>query len=469
MKEKKKIYIIDDWPETLAFLANDLVKAGFITETFETAKEAIKRLGEVKPDIILVDFNMPEINGLDFIKLLPSIAPEVPAILMTGVQDNLTSIVVEAIKNNAVNFIQKSDKIDLIIEKINQAIKSYEVKENDFFKSEEVRNRFGFIGASPAIQNLCKAIERIAATDYPVLLVGETGTGKELVAKAIHLLSKRKEEVFLAVNCGTIVDTLAESELFGHVKGAFTGAIKDKPGIFKLAEKGSLYLDEISEANTTLQVKLLRALDPGEFSPVGGTSEPVKTRIIASTNRKISTKNPGVMRQDLVFRFEAGILYIPSLNERKEDIPLLANYFLLQEKQLNQNNYKLFFTNDALEYMSKMHWEGNVRELRSFVRRIFLASKDEEISCKTIIDFLKNQSNIQSNIIKEASQEEILNFILSFKDEILDKGAEVFIENLKQKMYKYFLEECQGNKAETARILKIEKSTFRKALERLGM
>ncbi len=464
MLKKKKIFLIDDWPDTLAFLANDLENSGFVTETFETAKEAIKRLSETKPDVILVDLNMPEINGLDFIRLLPSLAPDVPAILMTSIQDNLTSIVVEAIKNNAVNFIEKSDSVESIIEKINIAIKTHELKEKKFLESLEIKNRFGFIGASSAIQNLCNSIEQIAATSYPVLLVGETGTGKELVAKAIHMISKRRDEVFLAINCGTIVDTLAESELFGHVKGAFTGATNNKAGYFKLAEKGTLYLDEISEANSTLQVKLLRALDPGEYTPVGGSPEPVKTRIIASTNRRISTKNPGVMRQDLVFRFEAGILYIPPLSERKEDIPLLAQHFLLQEKQLNQTKYNVFFTNDALEYLSKMYWEGNVRELRSFVRRIFIFSDEEEISAKNIIEFLK----IQSKTIKQESKD-LLNFILSYKDEIINIGAEAFLDNLKQNIYKYFLDECQGNKAETARILKIEKSTFRKALERLGL
>lgn len=460
----KKIFLIDDWPDTLAFLANDLENAGFETESFETAREAIKRLGETKPDIILVDFNMPEINGLDFIKLLPSLAPEVPAILMTGIRDNLTSIVVEAIKNNAVNFIEKTDSTESIIEKINLAIKTYELKEKEFFQSLEIKNRFGFIGASPAIQNLCNKIEQIASTNYPVLIIGETGTGKELVAKAIHILSRRKDEVFLAINCGTIVDTLAESELFGHVKGAFTGAINNKAGYFKLAEKGTLYLDEISEANATLQVKLLRALDPGEFSPVGGSPEPVKTRIIASTNRKISTKNTGVMRQDLVYRFEAGILYVPPLSERKEDIPLLAQHFLMQEKQLSQSKYNVFFTNEALEYLSKMQWEGNVRELRSFIRRIFIFTDEEEISSKIIIEFLKNQSTI----VKQ-EQNSILDFVIAFKNEIIELGADEFFDKFKHELYKFFLDECQGNKAEVSRILKMEKSTFRKALERLGL
>lgn len=464
MKDKKKIFIIDDWPDTLAFLANDLENAGFETKSFETVREAIKQLGETKPDIILVDFNMPEINGLDFIKLLPSLAPEVPAILMTGIKDNLTSIVVEAIKNNAVNFIEKTDSTESIIEKINLAIKTYELKEKKFLQSLEIKNRFGFIGASPAIQSLCNRIEQIASTNYPVLIIGETGTGKELVAKAIHKLSRRKDEVFLAINCGTIVDTLAESELFGHIKGAFTGAINNKAGYFKLAEKGTLYLDEISEANATLQVKLLRALDPGEFSPVGGSPEPVKTRIIASTNRKVSTKNTGVMRQDLVYRFEAGILYVPPLSERKEDIPLLAQHFLLQEKQLSQSKYNVFFTNDALEYLSKMHWEGNVRELRSFIRRIFIFTDEEEISSKIIIEFLKNQL---TNVKQE--QISILDFVIAFKNEIIKLGADEFFDKFKLELYKFFLDECQGNKAETSRILKMEKSTFRKALERFGL
>ncbi len=436
MGSKRLLFLVDDWPETLVFMSNALESFGFITETFDSIESVIKRLREKKPDIILVDFSMPEINGLDFLKILPSIAPDVPAILMTGIKDNLTQVIVEAIKNNAVNFIEKTESIESIIQKINLALSANEGKNISYYHSSEIKDRFGFIGASPSMQVLCKSIEEIARTNYPVLLIGETGTGKELVAKAIHLLSERRAEVFLAINCGTIVDTLAESELFGHVKGAFTGAITGKPGYFKLAEKGSLYLDEISEANPSLQVKLLRALDPGEFTPVGGVPESVKTRIIASSNRKISTKNPGNLRPDLIFRFEPGIIYIPPLRERKEDIPLLVQYFLSQEKLHLEAKKDVYFTNDALEYLAKMEWEGNVRELKNFVRKMLLFVNEDKISMKTIIDFLK----MRPNIALAESKDKMVDFIIFCKDVILDIGADSFLDYFKKIMFKFFLE-----------------------------
>lgn len=460
---KISIYLVDDWVDSLALMSLELQNEGFDIETFSSAAEFMERIKSKKPDIALVDVNMPEISGLDLLKKMPLISPETPVIMMTGVNDNLTNIAVNSIKNHAVDFIEKTEPIDSIINKIIKATEAKQKQENLKYTAEEIFDKFGFVGASGPIQALCKKIEQIAPTQHPVLLIGETGTGKELAARALHKLSHRSSEIFLPVNYSTIVDSLAESELFGHKKGAFTGANKDKEGLFKLAEKGTLFLDEISEANPQLQAKLLRALDPGEFAPVGGTPQPVKARLIAATNKDLSKEDNDSFRRDLFFRLEFGTLKIPPLRERREDIPILIDFFLNQEKNLNPNIQRKEFSEDSVNYLKSMTWKGNIRELKGFIKKALLFIDKDEITASDLISLFYDTGKEE-----EASPEKNINdFINKNKKYIDEVGADKFINTVKISLFEFYLNLYDNNKTKAAEAIRMEKSTFRKALSKL--
>ncbi len=461
-----RLFLVDDWPDTLALLAKELETNGFRVETFTSGKSVLERLRSDHPDLLLVDVNMPEVSGLDVLNELPSVAPGVPAILMTGVEENLTEVTVRAMKLHAVDFIEKSSPIETILDKIRDVVEKHRALLHDRYTSEQMLEKFGFIGSSPAMQKLCSMIERVADSPHPVLLIGETGTGKELVARAIHRLSNRRDEVFIAVNCGAIVDTLAESELFGHVKGAFTGADAAREGLFSLAEKGTLFLDEISEASSTIQVKLLRALDPGEFTPIGGMPRIVRTRIICSTNRSLRHGEMDNLRRDLFFRLEAGAIHVPPLRNRKEDIPVLARFFFEQEQRFRTDTRPSGIAPEALDLLSMMRWEGNVRELRGFIQRLCLSVSDEIITAEHVSEVARERYRSGE---QENNAGSMLEFIASHRSLILRDGVEAFLSAFRSELFRFFLSETGGNKAEAARLLKMDPSTFRKALERLGL
>ncbi|NOY05392.1 MAG: sigma-54-dependent Fis family transcriptional regulator, partial [Chlorobi bacterium] len=460
-----RLFLVDDWPDTLALMARELETNGFRVETFTSGISVLERLRSDHPDLLLIDVNMPEMSGLDVLVELPSVAPDVPAILMTGVEENLTEVTVRAMKLHAVDFIEKSAPIEKILDKIREVVERHDSLLHDRYTCEQMLEKFGFIGSGPAMQKLCLMIERVADSPHPVFLIGETGTGKELAARAIHRLSNRRDEVFLAINCGAIVDTLAESELFGHVKGAFTGADAAREGLFSIAEKGTLFLDEISEANSTIQVKLLRALDPGEFTPIGGMPRKVKTRIICSSNRLLKHGETDSLRRDLFFRLEAGTIYIPPLRDRKEDIPLLARFFFDEERRFNPDEPPFDITHDALDLLSMMRWEGNVRELRGFIRRLRLSVSDDAIKPEHVSEASRERYLVGE---QTESEDSIRNFIAAHRSFILREGVEAFITTFRAELFRFFLSEASGNKAEAARLLKMDPSTFRKALERLG-
>lgn len=376
-----KILVVDDEEIIRDNLSYVLEAEGFYVEKAENGLVAYNKVKEKHFDLIITDIEMPSMKGTELLEKVKSLDPQTAVIIITAFGSLETAI--SALRNGASDYILKPVEFDELILK---AKRLFEIKELIFenkILSEEVHRQYNFeniIGKSAAIKNVFEMIKAVADTDSTVLISGKSGTGKELVAKALHFNSKRKNKRFVAVNCGAISENLIESELFGHRKGAFTGAISDKEGFIKAAEGGTLFLDEISEMPPQLQVKLLRAIQEKEYTPVGTTlSLPANVRFIATTNRNLEeeVKN-GRFREDLFYRINVVEIHLPSLREREEDIPLLANHFLdFYRKKMNKNIKGI--DNDAMRALINHEWKGEVRELENIIERAVIFSKNEFI------------------------------------------------------------------------------------------
>jgi DNA-binding NtrC family response regulator len=369
MKEKNSILVIEDDAKLREVLKKILDKKGFVVEVSATGSDAIERIEERLFDIALTDLKMPGMGGMDVLKAVKRISPQTYVIIMTafGTIDSA----VEAMKNGAFDYVTKPFRTEEILVVINKVLEHrYLRKKVEYLtKKAEEKHRFeDIVGKSGAMQAVFEMIKRVSGTDTTVLITGETGTGKELVARAIHNNSERKSKSFVVVNSSAIPENLLESELFGHVKGAFTGALRDKRGLFQEAHQGTLFLDEIGEVPPSTQVKLLRAIEDKFITPVGAVrGERVDLRLLTATNHNLQEQvDRGSFRGDLYYRLKVMSIHLPRLTERKEDILLLANHFLdkysnplaREAKEISKEVMSLF-----LEY----HWPGNVRELEHAV------------------------------------------------------------------------------------------------------
>ncbi|MDT8861653.1 sigma-54 dependent transcriptional regulator [Alkalihalobacillus sp. MEB130] len=432
-----KIIIIDDEIEVGNFLEHLLTNKGYDVYVGHNGAQCQQLLDTRSYQLALLDVKLPDTSGLSLLAKIKSSQPQCKTIIMTGYSTVKTAV--DAIKIGANDYIEKPfDDIDILEQLIDQLL--YDTVTTEQSSMRELAERSGLVfGESHSMMHVVTMAYKIANKNVNVLIEGETGTGKEVLSEYIHLASKRKEQPFVAVNCGAISEALLESELFGHVKGAFTGAIKEKKGIFEIASNGTLFLDEVAEASLSTQVKLLRVLETGEYMKVGDeTVRKTNTRIIAASHVNLAKAvEEKKFREDLLYRLDVVKLTIPPLRERIEDIPLLLSYLL------NKQCPTLTFSEESKSLLAHYHWPGNIRELSNVIKRA-VALADEEVATITpefLPDKLQKQDcivkseNMQPDNLMEESFEEYVNkwtkqLLVLWKTEN-DVNLEVVLQQIK--------------------------------------
>lgn len=353
------------------FLSIVLKKEGYDCRTAEDGEHALKLIGEEGTDLVISDIKMPKMDGLTLLKTLKHASPETATVMMTAFASTETAI--EAMKEGAYDYLTKPFQIDEVKLIIKNVLERKALRQENRQLRLELKSQADFtqiIGKSPPMRKVLELVEKVADNKSNILITGESGTGKELIARAIHYNSSRKDHPFVTVNCSALPETLLESELFGHMKGSFTGAIGNKPGLFETADKGSILLDEIGETSLAIQVKLLRVLQERELRRVGGIKDiKIDIRIIAATNKNLEDLiAEGKFREDLYYRLDVIPIHLPPLRERPEDVPLLSDYFL---RKYNESLGKSVegFSPETLRLLAHHEWKGNVRELENVVER----------------------------------------------------------------------------------------------------
>ncbi|MBE0599247.1 MAG: sigma-54-dependent Fis family transcriptional regulator [Desulfuromonadales bacterium] len=379
--EKRQILIIDDDAVIREGLRRILEANGYVAETFSNGSLAIGKLREKSFDLVITDLKMPVMSGIEVLKVIKTLQPEIPIIMITGYSTVDTAV--EAMKSGAMDYIAKPFTPDDILQKINTALDRKAVLVDDIYLRKELRDFHGFdqfTGESKEMEKVYRRILQVAPTDSTVLVTGESGTGKELVARAIHRNSPRRDNPFVAVDCTSLAENLLESELFGHVKGSFTGAIQTKSGLFRVADSGTLFLDEVANISLTTQAKLLRVLQEREVTPIGGTEPiPINIRLVAATNRNLrDLVAEGKFREDLVFRLNIIPVELPPLRERNGDLRLLTAHFIKKFAEEIGKEIK-GVAPEALKLLEEYPFPGNVRELENLIERAVVLSEGEYI------------------------------------------------------------------------------------------
>ncbi|MFZ5515309.1 MAG: sigma-54-dependent transcriptional regulator [Candidatus Zhuqueibacterota bacterium] len=409
MREKPILLIIDDDSVSLRFFSDLFTASGYDVLSADSGEKGLNLFRERTIDVIILDLNILDYHGLDVVDSILQLNPRQPIIIIAG--HGAIENVVQATKSGVFDLLEKPVEPERILLSIKNAIEKTRLlhERNQLIRQPE--RRYKMVGVSAAMQHIFQIIDRVAPTDTRVLISGESGTGKDLVAQAIHLNSLRADKNFQPVNCASIPNELVESELFGHTKGSFTDARNEKMGTFQLADKGTLFLDEIGDLSLMAQAKVLRAIEHGEFSPIGGTSTIiVDVRIICATNKNLDDMiKAHSFRDDLFHRINGMAIHIPPLRERREDIAPLCAHFL--DQILKKNNLPpKRFTHDAIELISDQPWNGNVRQLRNFMEQICVLS-DAEVITAQIVAKLLNIKNLYSETMEiENFQEARANF-----------------------------------------------------------
>ncbi|TDI85414.1 MAG: sigma-54-dependent Fis family transcriptional regulator [Caldithrix sp.] len=423
------------------------------------AEQAEKQLSKTKFDLLISDYKLPGMTGIELLEKIKLISPETEAMLITAYGS--IELAVEAMKKGAADFITKpfspeelTLKVNLILERVQQKAELQRVSEENRYLRDQLDGQFNFgeiIGNSPAMQAIFRTIEKVAKGDSSIIIYGESGTGKELVAHAIHNTSPRKDRAFIRVNCGALAEGILESELFGHEKGAFTGAIKRRKGRFELAQSGSIFLDEIGDIPLGTQVKLLRVLQEKEFERVGGEETlSVDTRIIAATSKNLQEEiKRGNFREDLYYRLHIIPIHLPPLRERKEDISLLTEHFIKKiSKEVNIPELKI--EAQAIDKLRRYNWPGNVREFENVLERAAVLSEDAHILASDLPLFSEGAQTLTY------SQPDGLN---------LNRTLETTEKQLLEKA----MDKARGVKTEAAKLLDIKTSALYYKLEKYDL
>ena len=453
MKKKNTILVVDDDPAHRTMLRTLLTGWGYSIAEADDGSIAIEKVHEGAFDLILMDIRMIKVSGLQALTEIKAFNPAIPVIIMTAYSSVETAV--EALKNGAYDYLTKPLDFDELRLTMERAMDHRQLKEENRLLRERLGSHFdrrNIIGRSPMMEKLLETVAQVAPSEATVLITGESGTGKEMIAGAIHFNSPRKDGPFVKLNCAAITETLLESELFGHEKGAFTGAYKKKEGRFRQAHGGSLFLDEISEMSLAMQVKLLRLLQEREITRVGGEEViKVDVRIIAATNKDlVQEMEAGRFREDLYYRLNVVTLNMPPLRERREDIPLLAQHFLNIFSEKNHKQIK-GFTPQAMDRLLKYDWPGNVRELMNGVERAVVLSRSEYLDEEDLPMILKDGSLSGEILVKDAIP------------------ADMPLDEVEKATVLKTLELTGGNKSEAARRLGITRRTLHKKLKSYGV
>jgi DNA-binding NtrC family response regulator len=446
-----KILLVDDEAKTLAVLVRSLDMLGYQAKGVLNPKVACDTIKRTPPDVVIVDLIMPEMGGLELLGEIKALDPDLPVIVLTGFGTVKTAV--EAMKKGAFDYVTKPyniDEIDLIIKR---AIEQRAL----YIENKRLRERLlerspfsAIVTNDREMKKLLRAVETLASTDTTVLITGESGTGKELVAKALHYSGTRRGRPFILIDCSGLPETILESEIFGHVKGAFTGAYTDKKGYLEVAEKGSVFFDEISELSYPLQKKLLRVIQEKEFSKVGDTrTKKANIRIIAATNKDLKAEvDERRFREDLFYRLNVVSLRVPPLRERRQDIPLLTNYFLT-EFNARFKKRVMAVADKAYSAMTAYYWPGNVRELRNVLERTVTFKEDSTITLQDLPEEIISADSGEVNLMPAFKE---------FKEEKIDRMTREYITTLLA-MYK-------GNVSKSAARADLDRANFRKLLKR---
>jgi DNA-binding NtrC family response regulator len=452
----KHLLIVDDEAALREAIAERLADHGFVVEQAGNGEDALERLASFAFDVLITDLKLPGINGRQVLEAALERYPEMIAIVITGY--GTVKDAVDAIKHGASDFIAKPFQFDALMHVLRSAMEQRRLKsENAYLRSQlEERYRFeGIVGRSLPMRELFQLLETVAATSSTILISGETGTGKELVARAIHHNSPRRNNRFVALNCSAIPEALLEAELFGHVRGAFTGAVGNRQGRLEQAHRGTLFLDEVGTMSPALQAKLLRVLQEREFERVGEShTVKIDVRVIAATNSDLAKMvADGTFREDLFYRLNVIPVQLPALRERREDIPLLVQHFL---ERLTQESGRgaVTMSQEAMRHLMAYSWPGNIRQLENTVERAMAFSMGRpQIEVTDLTRELQNQPGAAGD-----SQ-------VWFPDEGLDFDR--YIEAVELSLIRRSLERTQGNKRQAAKLLNLKRTTLIEKLKRL--
>ncbi|KAA3616506.1 MAG: sigma-54-dependent Fis family transcriptional regulator [Calditrichaeota bacterium] len=459
MNKEYRVAIVDDNETMRDGLEQVINLLGFPVNAYADAESCLQNLATEQPHIVIADFKMPGKTGLELIREIKEKYPGIETVLITAFSS--IDLAVQAMQAGAADFISKpfsADEIGVKIERICKLIASNEKisrlsAENQYLRDEEKRefNNGEIIGESSKMQQVFRTVQKVAITDAAVIIYGETGTGKELIARALHQNSSRADQPFIRINCGALAETILESELFGHEKGAFTGALKRKAGRFELADAGTIFLDEVSEISTAMQVKLLRVLQEKEFERVGGEETlQVDVRVIAATNKSLQELvDKGDFREDLYYRLHVVPITLPALRDREADIALLTQHFIKRFAR-RFGHEKLELDTGVAETLQNYNWPGNIRELENVLERASVLCENSLVSLADLPPLLNNKKSV-----------------FSFLDDNLDLNHT--LDQVEKNLIERAMQTAHGVKAEAARLLGIKTTTLLYKLSRLGM
>jgi DNA-binding NtrC family response regulator len=448
----ERILVVDDEKSMCQFLSIMLRKEGYQITAVDDGKKAIEAIRNQRYDVVLTDIRMSGMDGIEVLKEIKKQDPTIPVVIMTAYASQKTAI--EAVNQGAFHYLIKHAKNDEIKMVVRNALDMKRVRrENQILKKQlkKTSDLKTIIGKSEEMESIFKLVDKVADTDSTILIYGESGTGKELIARAIHYRSQRSHGPFVSINCGALPENLLESELFGHVKGSFTGAIKDKEGLFKVAQGGTFFLDEVGETSPTIQVKLLRVLQEREVIPVGGTN-PIKVdvRLIAATNADLekAIKNEA-FRADLYYRLNVIPVHLPPLRRRRDDVPLLVNHFLQKYNENLDPAKQRGIEKDAMEVLVAYDWPGNVRELENVIERATILEETKNITIESLPEKLRRRESSSQTLITDKAQ--------------------VTLEELEREYLIKVLNDTNWQKKKASAILGINASTLYRKIQRYGL
>ncbi len=451
----KNILIVDDEKSICQSLEGILADEGYEVQTAPSAEEALRMMEEEAPHLVLLDIWLPGMDGLEALKIIKTEFPQVRVVMMSG--HGTIETAVKATKLGAFDFIEKPLSLEKIILVINHAMDMMRLEEENVLLKQKLTQSFELTGKSPVIMELKEQISIVAPTNAWILIMGENGTGKELVARSIHRRSRRSQKPFVEVNCAAIPEELIESELFGHEKGAFTGATSKKRGKFDLANEGTIFLDEVADMSQKAQAKILRILQEKTFERVGGNRLiSTDVRVLAATNKDLEREmEDGRFRQDLYYRLNVIPLHVPPLRDRREDIPLLVARFI-HDFSLKEGEVEKTMSNEALEKLMRHDWPGNVRELKNIVERLVIMTPGRIIDVADIPPLQKTENG---------HRPETADIPIPSDSDSLREARQDFEKQFIMKKLKEF----EGNISRTAEAIGLERSNLHRKIKSYGL